>query len=283
MEYIKNMKENPFTAYDWSGIRIKNVHLARSVQTDKINERFADRGYCQLAYKLTGKTDIWYGGDYIPYYADTILYLPDEKRENISYNKCFPEAGEAVCIFFFSEKPLYEYPFLLSANSAAAEPFRRLLYAYRRRSAETQTQSVEMLAILYEILASLDKVFESRFNVPETQKPYADSRLRRAETYMREHFTEPYIPLSVLAELAGTTEEYFRHRFRAVYGVPPLRYINDLRLTCARELLTQSTLSVSAVAASSGFTEPNYFSRFFRARTGFSPEEYRAMFLGGNK
>ena len=62
-------------------------------------------------------------------------------------------------------------------------------------------------------------------------------------------------------------------RFAAVYGVPPLQYIMRMKLDRAKELLS-SGKSVNETAAAIGFTDPNYFTRFFKERTGVTPTEF---------
>ena len=71
------------------------------------------------------------------------------------------------------------------------------------------------------------------------------------------------------------SEGYLRALFQEKRGMSPKKYLNAIRLSEAKQLLGQTSLSVSEVAYAVGFTDPLYFSQFFRKGTGLSPREYR--------
>lgn len=75
--------------------------------------------------------------------------------------------------------------------------------------------------------------------------------------------------------MCGITPEYFRKIFKAYYGVSPLKYINALKITHAKELLDSGMYSVTEAALRSGYTDLSYFSREFKKETGNSPKYYR--------
>ena len=64
--------------------------------------------------------------------------------------------------------------------------------------------------------------------------------------------------------------------FRAEMGVTPHKYLNNLRLQAAADMLrsTHSDQSISEIAHLCGFINPLYFSRMFKKRYGVSPREY---------
>jgi AraC-like DNA-binding protein len=74
--------------------------------------------------------------------------------------------------------------------------------------------------------------------------------------------------------MCGITPEYFRKIFKSFYGSSPLIYINNLKITRAKELFESGMYSVSEVAAHSGYSDISYFSREFKSATGLSPTEY---------
>jgi AraC-like DNA-binding protein len=53
-------------------------------------------------------------------------------------------------------------------------------------------------------------------------------------------------------------------------------FIVEARLNRARQLLLESTLSVSQIADELGYEDVFFFSRQFKERTGRTPTEYRA-------
>jgi transcriptional regulator GlxA family with amidase domain len=53
------------------------------------------------------------------------------------------------------------------------------------------------------------------------------------------------------------------------------QYINSLRVENAKNLLENSSLSVTEIAFSLGFSSPNYFTQIFKSNTGMSPASYK--------
>ncbi len=86
-----------------------------------------------------------------------------------------------------------------------------------------------------------------------------------------------------IAEKIGISSNHLIRLFSKNVGVSPGRYLKLRRLECAKELLSQSEMPVSAVSELSGFSDPNYFSKVFRKENGISPSEYAAAHKGENK
>ena len=69
----------------------------------------------------------------------------------------------------------------------------------------------------------------------------------------------------------------FRRLWLKYQKVPPARFLADLKVDAACHLLTKTELSVNEIAGELNFSDPLYFSRFFRQKTGFSATEYRKL------
>ncbi|MBQ8907704.1 MAG: helix-turn-helix transcriptional regulator [Clostridia bacterium] len=83
------------------------------------------------------------------------------------------------------------------------------------------------------------------------------------------------LPVSEYARLTHLSESRFTHLFHEVMGKSPVRYVAELRVQRAKELLTDSALPVLEIAEAVGIRNPYYFSRFFKKQTGMSPSDYR--------
>ena len=95
-----------------------------------------------------------------------------------------------------------------------------------------------------------------------------------AVAYFQKHYAEP-IRVSDYAKDRHMSSAWFIHRFKQATGLPPMQYLQNLRLNTARSLLEGTDCSVAQAAAIAGFTDPLYFSRLFKKRLGISPTEYR--------
>lgn len=102
-----------------------------------------------------------------------------------------------------------------------------------------------------------------------------DPRIREVLNYFSEHIDEP-VSVPELARLANLSPSRFACIFRESTGMPPLQYLEELRMERARQLLRNTDESVKSIAIQVGFPNPFYFTRRFRIFFGHSPTEYRA-------
>ncbi len=102
-------------------------------------------------------------------------------------------------------------------------------------------------------------------------------RIEEAMRFMRAHVSEP-LSVAALALRVAMSPSHFAHRFRALARVSPMRYIKQLRLSRARELLLADGLRVNEVAARVGYESTSHFTRDFRARFGAAPAAYARHF-----
>lgn len=99
---------------------------------------------------------------------------------------------------------------------------------------------------------------------------------------MSELRSEPPDRLGSVQELAGRmnlSPEHFSRVFRKVAGMSPLDYILDIRVSHARHLLMESSLTVGEIADRLGYRDVYFFSRQFKQKTGLSPRFFRNRFL----
>lgn len=95
--------------------------------------------------------------------------------------------------------------------------------------------------------------------------------------YIRDHYTEG-ISVADVARGIGYSVSYLGYIFKKNCGISANRYISDLQLAKATELLRSTSFSVSDIAERVGFGDANYFSTAFKARYGLSPRQYRGQF-----
>ena len=92
----------------------------------------------------------------------------------------------------------------------------------------------------------------------------------------------PDLPLSVkeLAVAARLTPNHFTTLFREHAGAPFTEFLTEQRITRAKKLLQNPTLSINEVAQLVGYEDPGYFTRLFRKKTKHSPREWRNRQVG---
>lgn len=71
------------------------------------------------------------------------------------------------------------------------------------------------------------------------------------------------------------SESRFSHLFKENTGLSPHRYLLEIRIAKACELLEDTDLSIAQICAEIGIADQNYFSRVFKKIRNCSPSEYR--------
>ncbi|MGU3360939.1 transcriptional regulator FtrA [Methylobacterium sp. M6A4_1b] len=83
-------------------------------------------------------------------------------------------------------------------------------------------------------------------------------------------------PVAHLADRAGMSSRTLLRRFSAATGTTPARWLLDLRLARARDLLDQADEPLQAIAEAAGFATAASLRRHFRRRFAVTPAAYRA-------
>ncbi len=115
----------------------------------------------------------------------------------------------------------------------------------------------------------------------ETDPPNANSYeikvpadVSKIITYLNTHYAET-LEVTEIAEQLHLSHSRLIALFKKFESVTPKQYIINLRIRKARELLENSSLSISEIAAKVGYHNALYFSRIFKKNTGISPTLYR--------
>ena len=86
---------------------------------------------------------------------------------------------------------------------------------------------------------------------------------------------ESDIMIEDLAKIANCSKWHFSRQFSLYEGVSPHRYLMNLRLKLAVQLLENSNLSIKEIAEKSGFYDLAYFGKIFKAHMNILPKNYR--------
>lgn len=93
--------------------------------------------------------------------------------------------------------------------------------------------------------------------------------------YLHLHCGEE-MTLGRLAAHMGMSESYCSKYFHQMLGVTFTEFVNTLRVSDARHLLTNTNRPVIQIAEEAGFASIQTFNRVFRKICGCTPSEYRA-------
>jgi|GEM_PF-5439627 AraC-like DNA-binding protein len=83
--------------------------------------------------------------------------------------------------------------------------------------------------------------------------------------------------LGDVAKAHGFSAIGFRRELKRVKGMSYSQWLNQLRLGKVMELLSNTQLSASAIAAAAGFPSASYFFQWFKRQTKATPQAWRRM------
>jgi AraC family transcriptional activator of pobA len=121
-----------------------------------------------------------------------------------------------------------------------------------------------------------DRQFITRDNVHQ-------GILERFENLLTEYFSSDKPQLTGLPSVAWCAAElhlspnYFGDLIKKETGKSPQEYIQEKVIDIAKEKIFDTTKSVSEIAYTLGFKYPQHFSRLFKQRVGYTPNEYRTL------
>ena len=110
-------------------------------------------------------------------------------------------------------------------------------------------------------------------SVKPIKKQYND-QLNAAVNYLHSHFRENP-SLNTIAEFAHYSPTHFSHVFHKKIGRSYNDYLNDLKVSYAKLLLSTSNLKIIDAGYQSGFNSYNNFYSTFKHYTGLSPADYK--------
>lgn len=117
------------------------------------------------------------------------------------------------------------------------------------------------------------------FEIQKSEKEKRnDDVILKIQQYIGDHLNED-LSLVKLGEIAFFNPSYLSRFFKQATGSNLSDYINTVKMTKAKELLTRNDLKVHEIATRVGFESAKYFTRFFKKETNMAPQEYRDIFM----
>lgn len=138
-------------------------------------------------------------------------------------------------------------------------------------------QFLDMLKILHELSLDADARTLASNSFAKAGHLQQNQRVNSVMDYISRQYTEE-IKLEDLAAIAAMAPSAFSRFFKQNTGRTPVDYIIDVRLGAAARMLVDTNASVSDICYACGFNNLSNFNRTFKARRGYTPREFRALF-----
>lgn len=133
---------------------------------------------------------------------------------------------------------------------------------------------------IYEVLVYLSSLWLTmikNINFPKRkQKNIVNIRIQKILRYIEENYSEN-LTLEDLAKSANISKSECSRCFKSSLNTTPYKYLNEIRLLKATQLLKHTNEPIGNIAVTIGFNQMSHFGKCFKEKTGYSPKEYRDM------
>lgn len=220
------------------------------------------RDFYGIIYHVGKRERIYIGGKVIDIAGGEIIFYRQHEKYRIeltdNYLKCY-------VIDFFGRT---DESWMVIRNCEDLFPLFSEAAKLWNRHREDEYYRADCMSLAYRIFAELCRRRDRR-SVPYRQK----ERLTPVVSMIHDNYHSPDLRVRDLASAAGVSERYLCREFTAAYGKSPRKYLSDLRIDRAKELLTAEH-GVGDAARLTGFRDVSQFSAFFKRECGMSPSGF---------
>ena len=230
----------------WSALRPQGTYI-----------RMHSHHYYELVYYPFGKGETTVGGETYRFFGQTFVLIPPQ----VPHDERHAADSKVICLVFSGAEELPQH--------FGEDPLRtvyRLLCALLR---EVREQAFGYETMLSTLLTALLVQLQRERSAGGQEKSFVYMM-----NYLRENFHEK-IRLSDCAAQLNLSYDYFQHRFKAIAGESPQRFLLRQRLEAAAGLLRETDLSCTEIAYRCGFSTSAQCSALFKREYGRSPLQFR--------
>ena len=246
-----------------SDLIITKIHSATTMYTEKNTKaKRTNRPSWAIVIKYEGETVYMSKGKSYLSDIQNLVILP----KGCSYEWCCTHSGHYSIIEFESELVCDDiFSFSVNSSEKILKLFKELEY---KRTLKKPMYQIESIRDTYSILLTLTQTMSKKYLPTEKR-----SKISPALDYIAKNYNMD-ITNEDLARLTGLSTVYFRKLFTEVLGISPIKYVHELRIKKAKEMLKSDYSSISNIAQSLGYLNIYDFSRAFKKYVGISPSKY---------
>ena len=251
--------------FDFNILKIHRVIMVGREEYPETVTDFSRNKRCrnELIFNLSGISKVFFNGKELLNTPGSIRFLPECEFSEYRVERI--ERGECIDVFFDTDAPVSDEAFVLDTlKRESLEPlFKKLFFSFVERD---EGYRFECMSLLYKIFSELEKssyIPESKFRL-----------IKPAIDIIHARFLLGDIKTGDLARASGISETYLKKLFGERFGIPPKKYIIQMKINHASELLRIGMYTVTQISEMSGFSDPSFFCRQFKQYMGVSPSEF---------
>ncbi len=168
---------------------------------------------------------------------------------------------------------------LLKSQNAFSSELIQVIRNFDREANRPDNLVLMMDCLEMQIAALILREFKTNLNLKDfpVYSTGVDSYIRLAAEYIHTYFGANITIEDICSEIHVSTFHFIR-MFKQKTGISPHRYLLNVRIKKAEELLSTRRYSVSEVARLCGFVSIPHFSATFKEMTGYSPGGYQKKY-----
>ena len=225
-----------------------------------------------LMYVLCDRICVEYpDGDSEIFEKGNIVYIPEGLRYRVKFSgECEPLEALLVNFSAYGDLPTCNRitKTVTNATAECTDPFYKIIALY-----------TQMKNYRYGVMEQFYRLLNQMSDRAAIKDQSAYESILPAISYANSHVGER-IRVPELARLCLLSESAFRKRFYAYTGKTPNKYITDLKLEKAKELLKSTDIPIEAIVSELSFYDSAYFHKVFKRQNGVSPSVYRDKVSG---
>jgi transcriptional regulator GlxA family with amidase domain len=181
--------------------------------------------------------------------------------------------------------------FILDFPTVFTKPGRTLTADGRCYTSGGSTSSFHLLVFLVQkycgrdIAVRISKIFaieldrhqQSYFSTFRPDYSHNDDIVKRVQKKIENNFRNIDTIEEVIKDLPASRRNIVR-RFKLITGIPPIEYLQNMRIETAKKQLEQTDKSISEIIPETGYSDPKSFRKIFLKLVGISPLQYRDKF-----
>ena len=131
---------------------------------------------------------------------------------------------------------------------------------------------IEQLILLRK---KMQKKYQKTGFLLNNETPKEENFINKCISAIQQNLGDENFKSSDLAFAVHLSESQLYRKLKAVTNLSTAVFIRDIRLHSAKEILQKTDKNISEVAYSCGFSNPDWFSRSFKEKFGYTPSNFR--------
>lgn len=250
---------------------LSNVKIDRIItvfsgenRVGRIDNSAKRREYDGFVYYLSGEVEYIFSDHRFVAKAGSLAYLP----RGSSYVMHIRESFSYVCVNLLFEEGCGVRRALCCQRGIPQTVHSDMLRLGTLLDSAAPGSYAESFSVLYRVLCALVRASCVEYR-------HSGGRAEAAVAYIREHYGDCELTVGEVAAHVHVCEAQLRRIFGPLVGMSPVRYITAVRIGAAKNLLSDTNLSLAEIAHRTGFADEYYFIRQFTREVGLSPGRYR--------